>query len=76
MRLDKTGILYCSSSYLNYKVTELAKALLLFSEPSTIDRTDTKSIDYFKAYGANLYGGAISKKYMDMKVKWIDENTD
>jgi len=69
VRLDQRGRLYCVSNYFNYQSNELSKALLLFAKPGIIKRNDTVSIDYMKAYGANCFGGAISKKSTDQKIK-------
>ena len=43
VRLDNRGRVYCTSEYLNYQSTELAKALLLFSKTEKISKSDKKS---------------------------------
>ena len=67
-RLDTRERLYCSPSYLNYPSNELSKALLLFAEPGIINKKDVDSIVYLKAYGANCYGGVISKTSLNSKL--------
>lgn len=74
VRMDQRGRLYCSPSYLNYQSNELSKALLLFAEPGFVDRNDINAISYLKAYGANCYGGVISKASIIDKAKWVDNN--
>ncbi len=74
VRLDQTGRLYCSPNYLNYQSNELSKALILFSKPGIIKKGDTECIAYLKGYGANCYGGIISKKSLNSKLEWVDEN--
>jgi DNA-directed RNA polymerase len=41
VRLDVRGRIYSMPNYFNYQSTELAKALILFAEPSIIKKTDT-----------------------------------
>ena len=48
VRLDNRGRSYCKPTYFNYQSTELAKALLLFSNPGIISKNDEESINYFK----------------------------
>jgi len=67
LRLDQRGRIYCSPNYLNYQSTELAKALLLFSEPGIIERSNDSSINYLKLYGANTFGGKTSKSSFSQK---------
>lgn len=49
VRLNHRGRMYCSSSYLNYQSSVLAKALLLFAEPGIIKKNNLDSIVYLKA---------------------------
>lgn len=74
--MDQRGRIYCSSTYFNYQSNELSKALLLFAIPGVISRHDNESIKYLKAYGANCFGGNISKKSIYDKCVWVDNNTD
>lgn len=76
VRLDQRGRLYCSPSFLNYQSSELSKALLLFAEPSIIRKDNINSIVYVKAYGANCYGGIISKGSINSKSEWVDRNIE
>lgn len=73
VRCDQRGRIYCTPNYLNYQSTELAKSLLLFSEPSLITRNDS-SIKYLMGYGVNCFGGVISKGSLENKVKWVENN--
>ena len=41
VRIDNRGRIYCIADKLNYQGTELAKALLLFSQGETIKKCDT-----------------------------------
>ena len=76
VRLDFRGRCCCSSQYLNYQSTKLAKSLLLFSKPGKINKIDTKAIDYLKAYGALCYGNTLDKKSWNVRIKWTDDNLD
>ena len=67
IRLDQRGRLYCTPNYFNYQSNELSKALILFSRPGLIHRADLESISYMKVYGANSFGGALSKKSDELK---------
>ena len=69
VRLDQRGRLYCSPGFFNYQSNELSKALLLFAKPGIIQKTNYDSIMYLKAYGANCFGGAISKQSIQSKQK-------
>jgi hypothetical protein len=62
VRIDNRGRTYCMVDYLHYQSIELAKSLLLFSKGEMIYKSDTKSIDYLKIFGANCYGNGIDKK--------------
>jgi len=46
--LDQRGRLYCSSGLFNCQSNQLSRALLLFANPGTIQKTDTNSIMYLK----------------------------
>lgn len=76
VRIDMRGRLYCTPAYFHYQSNELAKALILFAVPGEIDRGDNVAIDYLKIYGANLFGGSVSKKSNALKVKWVEDNHD
>ena len=76
VRLDQRTRLYCSTEYLNYQSTDLAKGLLLFAKPGFIYKDDIDSINYLKSYGATLFDSVLDKKSLNYKVKWIDNNTD
>jgi DNA-directed RNA polymerase len=69
VRLDQRGRLYCSPNFLNYQSNELSKSLLLFSEPGIINRDNMDSIKYLKVYGANCFGGKISKLSIESKLE-------
>lgn len=73
VRLDQRGRMYCSPPYLSYQGTDLAKSLLLFATPEIIQR-DSDCVDYIKAYGANLFGTTLSKKSIQFKCKWVNNN--
>ena len=68
IRLDQRDRLYCTPSYLNYQSNDLSKALLLFADPGIINKKDMESVIYLKAYGANCYGGNISKASLKSKL--------
>ena len=76
VRLDQRGRLYCSPVFFNYQSNELAKALLLFAKPGIIFKTNYEPIMYLKAYGANCFGGGISKQSIQSKQKWVDDRID
>ncbi len=44
--LDERTRLYCSTEFLNYQSTDLAKGLLLFANPGVIYKDDIDSINY------------------------------
>lgn len=74
VRLDNRGRLYCLPHYLNYPSSELAKSLLLFSEPGEM-KLDSKNADYYlRIYGANSFG--LDKKSFSMRNKWVTQNID
>ena len=76
VRIDNRGRIYCIADKLNYQGTELAKALLLFSQGETIKKCDTESIDYLKIFGANCFGNGIDKKSYNDRVEWVNKNED
>jgi DNA-directed RNA polymerase len=45
LRIDSRARLYCEPCYLNYQSTELAKSLLLFSEPTVMHRYDEAGME-------------------------------
>lgn len=76
VRLDQRGRIYCTPSYFNYQSNELSKSLILFSIPGIIKTTDLSAISYLKAYGANCYGGAVSKASIPVKEEWVNKNIE
>jgi hypothetical protein len=71
VRIDVRGRLYCTPTYFNYQSNELAKALILFAEPSKIQKTDTTSIEYLICYGVNCFGGKVSKQSINDKLEHL-----
>lgn len=74
IRLDVRGRIYCTPLYLNYQGSELAKALLLFSDKSKLYLNDDSSLEYFYSYGANCYGNGVDKQSRVKKVEWVKDN--
>jgi DNA-directed RNA polymerase len=56
VRMDQRGRIYCTSTYLNYQSTELAKSLLLFVKPGIIHKKDLSKVKYLEFYGVNCFG--------------------
>ena len=54
----------------------MKQALLLFADPGIIKKNNTDSVIYLKVYGANCYGGMISKASIKSKLEWVDKNID
>ena len=76
VRLDNRGRLYCTPHYLHYQSSELAKSLLMFSDPGIIKLT-TKNSDYFlRIYGTNSFGNGEDKKSFNQRVAWVSKNLD
>lgn len=74
IRMDIRGRIYCSSTYLNYQSSELAKALLLFSNPGIVNKKDLNSVKYLEFYGINCFG---KDKISDRaKSKWVKDNLE
>ena len=65
--------MYCTP---NYQSNELSKALLLFSKPGVVNKNDLNCITYLKLYGANCFGGKISKSSAPLKLDWVEKNID
>jgi hypothetical protein len=76
VRLDYRGRIYCSTNYLNYQGTELAKSLLMFSRGEKFLKTDKDAINYLKIFGANCFGNKLDKKSAKDRIKWIDDNLE
>ena len=74
VRLDQRTRIYCDTDYFDYQKSDLAKGLVLFVEPGKILKSELEVINYFKGYGANMFG--LDKKSISFKVKWIDSNKD
>lgn len=72
VRLDNRGRVYCNSDYLNYKSSELAKALLLFSKNEKVNKTDLMAISFLKIFGANCFG--LEKLSFQERINWVNEN--
>ena len=69
VRIDYRGRIYCSSNYLNYQGTELAKALLLFSKGEQISKTNIDALNYLKIFGANCFGNKLNKKSANDRIQ-------
>jgi DNA-directed RNA polymerase len=76
IRLCQRGRFYCTPNYFNYQSNELSKSLILFSNYGIIKRNDTDAIAYLKSYGANCFGGRISKSSISAKQNWVNRNVD
>lgn len=75
VKLDQRGRLYCIPPYFNYQSSNLAKALILFTHPGIIHKSNLEDSKYLLAYGANCFGGTASKGSIASKVKWVEENS-
>lgn len=69
VRLDQRGRLYCRPGFFNYQSNELSKSLLLFAIPGKIKKNHLEFIMYLKGYGANCFGGGISRQSIQSKQK-------
>ena len=76
VRLDNRTRVYVDTEYFNYQSTDLAKALLLFSNYDYIYKHDDIAIKYFKSFGAVLFGGGNSRKSLNKRVDWVDANSE
>lgn len=76
IRLDFRGRMYCTTEYLDYQKSDLAKGLISFYYPGAIKKSDVEIIKYFKGFGANMYGHGLDKKSLNYRVKWVDDNSE
>ena len=74
VRLDQRGRLYCDTVYFTYQGTDLAKCLINFAIPDTLDRNNKEAIEYFYVYGANCFG--MNKESHKSRVEWVKKNID
>lgn len=74
VRIDNRGRLYCQTNYLHYQSVELAKAIISFSKKEKVSKSDTRSIDYLKIFGANCFGNKIDKSSFEQRVSWVNDN--
>jgi DNA-directed RNA polymerase len=74
VRLDQRGRLYCDTVYFTYQGTDLAKSLINFAIPDTLERTNTEAIEYFYVYGANCFG--MNKESHKSRVEWVNKNAN
>lgn len=68
---DFRGRVYAIPVYLNPQQTELAKALLEFSETKEIRPEDKEAWKWLKNHGANCYG---VKGSFDTRIAWVNKN--
>ena len=76
VRLDNRTRIYCETDYFDYQKSDLAKGLILFVKPGIMLKSDIDIINYFKAYGANMFGEGLDKKSFNYRVKWVDSNSN
>ena len=76
VRMDNRTRNYCITDYFDYQKNDLAKGLISFSKPGMWYKTDRDVIKYFKAFGANMFGGNLDKKSLNHRVDWVDENSE
>ena len=48
---------------------DLAKALILFSVPGVVNKSNLECLKYLKAFGVNCFGGEVSKQSIKAKVR-------
>ena len=76
VRLDHRTRIYCETDYFDYQKSDLAKGLISFVNPGCIYKYSYVAIKYFKAFGANMFGSGLDKKSLNLRVKWVEDNTD
>jgi DNA-directed RNA polymerase len=68
VKMDFRGRIYIIPHYLHAQSHEVAKALLLFSRPGIIKKTDRKVIEYYKVMAANYFGNGVDKGSFNNKL--------
>lgn len=76
LRLDNRTRVYCETDYFHYQSSDLAKGLISFAVPGLLTKNNTEEINYFKAFGANMFGDKLDKKSLNHRVRWVDINSE
>lgn len=74
IKLDHRGRMYPIPTSLNYQGSELAKALLLFARPESINLKDDVSLRYLIGYGGCCFDNGLSKKSFYKRYTWAMDN--
>lgn len=67
--------IYTQTDYFDYQKNDLARGLILFTNPGKITKYDNLIIRYYKAFGANMFGNGLDKKSLNYRAEWVDNNT-